>query len=162
MRTLHIPEVHFRMKLRSWYATMWYTPTWRYATMWYTRRIAVFYLPWEFYFMTIALFVQKLHALKQTLVFCILILTFNHLECSGIRVCSVFPVTVTGGHGNGHCGCGIIHKLWQVSGSSASPSLGERFGFGTRVWDWICPPAILAGVHYQIPLFNNALFNNGI
>ena len=38
MRTLHIPEVHFRMKLRSWYATMWYTPTWRYATMWYTRR----------------------------------------------------------------------------------------------------------------------------
>ena len=25
MRTLHIPEVHFRMKLRSWYATMWYT-----------------------------------------------------------------------------------------------------------------------------------------
>ena len=27
------------MKLRSWYATMWYTPTWRYATMWYTRRI---------------------------------------------------------------------------------------------------------------------------
>ena len=38
MRTLNIPEVHFRMKLRSWYATMWYTPTWRYATMWYTRR----------------------------------------------------------------------------------------------------------------------------
>ena len=38
LRTLHIPEVHFRMKLRSWYATMWYTPTWRYATMWYTRR----------------------------------------------------------------------------------------------------------------------------
>ena len=27
------------MKLRSWYATMWYTPTWWYATMWYTRRI---------------------------------------------------------------------------------------------------------------------------
>ena len=42
MRTLHIPEVHFRMKLRSWYATMWYTPTWRYATMWYTRRYIYF------------------------------------------------------------------------------------------------------------------------
>ena len=41
MRTLHIPEAHFRMKFRSWYATMWYTPTWRYATMWYTRRNAV-------------------------------------------------------------------------------------------------------------------------
>ena len=43
MRTLHtcIPKVHFRMKLRSWYATMWYTPTWRYATMWYTRRIII-------------------------------------------------------------------------------------------------------------------------
>ena len=29
------------MKLRSWYATMWYTPTWRYATMWYTRRYEI-------------------------------------------------------------------------------------------------------------------------
>ena len=34
----------------------------------------------EFYFMMIALFVQKLHALKQTSVLHIFILTFNHLE----------------------------------------------------------------------------------
>ena len=44
--TLHIPEVHFPMKLRSWYATMWYTPTWWYATMCYTQRSATGPLDW--------------------------------------------------------------------------------------------------------------------
>ena len=33
------PNVHFAMKLRSWYVTMWHTPTWRYATMQYSRWI---------------------------------------------------------------------------------------------------------------------------
>ena len=72
-----------------------------------------------------------------------------------------FERHVAGGHGNGHCGLGIIHIPWQVNGSSLSP--GEKFGVGFR--DWICSPAFLAGVHYQIPLLTNArraLLNNGI
>ena len=41
----------FGWKLRSWYATMWYTPTWRYATMWYTRRFLS-----RFLFLSLSLF----------------------------------------------------------------------------------------------------------
>ena len=56
-------------------------------------KIVVAYLPYEFYFTRIALSVQKLHALKETLVFHIFIVTF--------RARSQIPVFVLTGRGPG-------------------------------------------------------------